>query len=147
MALEDLPLPNIRALDALVLAVGAWTVYKLLQAWRTRAKTTTLPGPPSESWLFGVSRQVFNGDSGVLYEQWSKEYGPVFQVPGVMGQRRTVITDPKALAHFFGKQGVGYVNSQFAKTAIANLVRIYSSSTESINSNIVIAGRKRHPLG
>lgn len=124
MALTDSLPFNLRALDALLLSVGVWTVYKLLQAWRSRAKTTKLPGPPAENWLFGVSRKIQTGDSGVLFEQWAKEYGPVFQVPGAFGKRRTVILDPKALTHFFNKQGFGYVNSPFGRKMLARLVSL-----------------------
>lgn len=124
MALDDCSFPNLRTLsDGLILAVGAWTTYKLLQKWRSRAKTTKLSGPPVESWLFGLSRQTFNADSSVLVENWAKEYGPVFQVPGVLGQRRTVIMDPKALSHFFGNHGFGYVKSTSGKSALETLVR------------------------
>lgn len=122
MILNDIPIKNLRALDALLLFVGVWTVHKLLRAWRSRAKLTKLPGPPSDSWLFGVGKKVFVEDSGELFEKWSKEYGPVFQFPGAFGVRRTVILDPKALTHFFSKQGYEYVNSPFAKKMISNIV-------------------------
>ena len=124
MILDDIPLENLRALDALLLVVGTWTVYKLLRTWRSRAKLTKLPGPPAESWLFGLGKKIFTEDSGILIEKWSKEYGPVFQYSGALGVRRTVIMDPKALTHFFSKQGYEYVNSSFSKRAISNLVSL-----------------------
>nr|QEP49721.1 11-oxo-beta-amyrin 30-oxidase [Inonotus obliquus] len=113
---------NLSYLDILFLFGGAWTVYKLAQSIRRRVKTTKLLGPPSTSLFFGVSKEIIKGDSGALYEQWAKEYGPVFQVPTAFGGRRTMLTDPRAVAHFYSKQTFTYVQSNFGKRMVANLV-------------------------
>lgn len=113
---------NLRLLDAFGLAVGSWIFYKILRTARCRAKTTKLRGPPAKSWLFGVSKQVFEGDAAKLFEGWATEYGAVYQVPGPLGDRRTVLTDPKAVAHFYSKETMTYVKSEFTKQLIASVV-------------------------
>ncbi|THH01154.1 hypothetical protein EW145_g6961, partial [Phellinidium pouzarii] len=109
-------------LDLFLFAVGSWILLRLSQTARARAKTTKLHGPPASSWLFGVSKEVFKGDSGALFEKWADEYGPVYQIPGPFGSRRTVLTDAKAIAHFYSKETFTFVNSTFTKNAIANLI-------------------------
>ncbi|KAI5117593.1 hypothetical protein M0805_004044 [Coniferiporia weirii] len=118
----DIPF-NLNAVDLFVLAIGSWALYKVSQTVRTRSRTTKLRGPPASSWFLGVSKDTFKGDSAaVLFEKWADKYGPVFQIPGPLGSRRTVLTDPKAIAHFYSKETFGYVNSTFTKQAITNLV-------------------------
>lgn len=117
---------NISSLDLFLLAVGSWTVYKLSKAVRMRVKTTKLNGPQSWNWLFGVTMNVHKGDSGDIHEQWAKEYGPVYQIPVAFGGRRTILTDPKAIAHFYSKETFTYINSDFSKQMISNLVSINS---------------------
>ncbi|KAL5512215.1 hypothetical protein ACEPAG_3500 [Sanghuangporus baumii] len=113
---------NLSCLDVFLLVVGSWMLYKLIQAVRLRFKTTKLKGPPSSSWIFGVTKEVFKGDAGELYEQWAKEYGPVYQIPTPLGGRRTILTDPKAVAHFYSKETFTYVQSNFSKRIIENLL-------------------------
>ncbi|KAI5117520.1 hypothetical protein M0805_009528 [Coniferiporia weirii] len=114
---------NLSVVDVFGLAIGSWLLYKLSQTARMRAKTTKLRGPPASSWFFGVSQEVFQGDSAAAYyEKWADEYGPVYQIPGPLGSRRTVLTDAKAIAHFYSKETFGYVNSTFSKIAISNLI-------------------------
>ena len=112
---------NIRALDVLAFTASSWLIYRVYKITRARARTTKLAGPPAKSWLFGVSKEVFDGDNGELYESWANTYGPVFQVPGPLGDRRTVITDPKAVAHYFAKSYT-YIRNSFGRKLVENLV-------------------------
>lgn len=98
-------------------------MYRLWQIARARARTTKLPGPTHKSWLFGVSKDVFEGDSGALFEGWAQTYGTVFQVPGPFGSRRTVLIDPKAAAHYFARTNT-YIKNSLAREFIADIVSI-----------------------
>ena len=93
-----------------------------------RTKTTKLRGPTGSSWLYGVTRDIHDGDSGALHESWSEQYGNAFQVPIALGSRRIVLFDPKAIAHFYSKETFGYIQNTFTKKAIANLVS-YAAQT------------------
>lgn len=110
--------------------VATWILYKglakLADNLRRSLRTTKLRGPRSESWLFGVSRQVAKADSSEVYEGWAKEYGNVFQMPTGLGLRRTVICDPKAAAHFFAHETYTYRMSTFLREATTHFVRYKS---------------------
>ncbi|KAI5117517.1 hypothetical protein M0805_009525 [Coniferiporia weirii] len=104
-------------------ASGLWALYKLSRAARVRAKMTRLRGPPASNWLFGVFREAFMGESAAnLYEKWADEYGPVYQIPGPLGSRRTVLTDAKAVAHFYSKEPFGYVKDSFSRQIAISVV-------------------------
>lgn len=106
---------------ALTGVAGCWLLCYIVSAFRVRAHTTKLRGPPALSWFFGVTKEIFEGDSGALYENWARTYGPVFQVPGPLGERRTVLMDPKAITHYFSKTNT-YVKLSFAKKYTESLV-------------------------
>lgn len=93
-----------------------------IQIVRVRVKTTKLNGPSSSNLIFGVTKDLMKGDSGALYGQWAKQYGTVYQVPTPFGGRRTILTDPKAVAHFYSKETWTYVQSDLAKRFIEMLV-------------------------
>jgi hypothetical protein len=113
---------SLSKVDIALLGVAGWLLYKFLATARLRLHTTRLDGPPASSWMLGVSKEVFTGDSGALYEDWMDKYGVAYQVPTAMGSRRTVLCDPKAIAHFYSKETYVYVQNTFTKNAISNLV-------------------------
>ena len=85
------------------------------------------------------------GDSGAIYEEWMDTYGPVFQVPIAMGSRRTVLCDPKAIAHFYAREVTVYVKPGFTKNAVENLV--IKLTIHLIRYTDQCIGRKGNPLG
>ena len=116
---------NVKYTDALAFVAGSWLVYKIWRRVRAGAGTTKLPGPPSSNWLFGVTKEVNDGDMGAMFENWAKEYGDVFQIPGPFGERKTVILDPKAIAYFFSKNQFTYIRSKFVKRLLEKLVNFH----------------------
>lgn len=123
---------SIRALDALAIGAGSWLLFRIYQIARARARTTKLPGPTHRSWLFGVTKDVFKGDSGSLYEAWAQTYGTVFQVPGPLGSRQTVLIDPKGIASVFARINT-YTKNDLAKTFIEDLVSSGYTSYSSLS--------------
>ena len=99
---------NLTSLDLLLFAISVWLIYKSFYAIRLRMHTTRLNGPPTPSWLYGVTEQILTNDSGTYFEKWMEKYGLVFQIPGALGYRRTVLCDPKAIAHFYAKETTVY---------------------------------------
>ena len=118
-----IPLPALRLVDVLSLSAGAWILYSFFQTVRQRVKTTKLNGPRSNSWFWGLSRHTFEGDSGALYEQWAKEHGTIFAVPGMWGSRRIILTDAKAISHFYANETYTYLQGDLTKNFIDSLVR------------------------
>lgn len=118
---------SFRPFDALALLSCLWITYKAIKIARARARATKLAGPPSKSWLFGVSKEVFDGDNGAIYETWAQTYGSVYGIAGPLGERRIILTDPKAIAHVYAKPYL-YVKDQFNKFLFEDLVSRSSSS-------------------
>ncbi|KAJ8591195.1 hypothetical protein M405DRAFT_123438, partial [Rhizopogon salebrosus TDB-379] len=59
------------------------------------------PGPnSSELHIWHFQRQ----DSAEMYERRAEESGVVYKIPGVLGQTRIVLCDPKAIAHFYARE-------------------------------------------
>ena len=73
---------------------------------------TPLRGPPRTSPLFGVTRLIrLSPNPREIYATWVKEYGSVFRIPLPFGSEAVVVTDPKAVAHIFGKDTFVYVKT------------------------------------
>nr|VWP00746.1 N/A [Ganoderma boninense] len=107
---------------AAVLA-AAYFAHSFLRARRKAARETPLGCPPRQSWLFGIRNlSPANSDAGALYEAWIDEYGPVYRVPAPLGSTRVVLTDPKAIAHFYSVETWTYVQTKLARVAIEGLL-------------------------
>jgi hypothetical protein len=93
-------LPNFKVLDPRMINFGALllgSVKYLTSALavlvavhiyqsRQRLRTLRLRGPPSPSFLFGVTKKLFpSSDIGVIYHDWERTYGPVYEIPAGLG--------------------------------------------------------------
>ncbi|ESK86852.1 cytochrome p450 [Moniliophthora roreri MCA 2997] len=58
-----------------------------------------LPGPPSDSIVWGNLKQIFKAENSVLHEKWVEEYGPTIRYKAFFGDNRLYTTDTKALNH------------------------------------------------
>ncbi|KZT51839.1 cytochrome P450 [Calocera cornea HHB12733] len=116
-------LAKAHTLTPLEVAALLLAAYALRQAYiaLTRTRTTPLPGPTPDSWLWGFSRAMFQGDSAAMVAGWAEQYGAVFQIPGSLGSKRVVIADPKAVAHFYAHETFTYQQNQFSRHFLAAL--------------------------
>ncbi|TBU29145.1 cytochrome P450 [Dichomitus squalens] len=113
------PLPLWQA--AAVLAAVCFA-YSYIQTRRKVARATPLAGPPSPSWLFGVRHLVSNSpEAPAIYERWSEEFGSVYRIPAPLGSTQVVLTDPKAIAHFYSEETWTYVQTKLSRVAIEGL--------------------------
>ncbi|KAF8587462.1 cytochrome P450 [Ramaria rubella] len=84
--------------------------------------STKLLGPPSESWIFGVSKKVFEAkDSALLFEEWAEQYGSVFRIPEALGSSRIILCDPKAIAYFYTTGATSFKRRTLSKLVIERL--------------------------
>jgi len=115
---------SLKLSDVLVLVFALCVaVFLVANARRGTLQLTPLRGPKSKSILFGVSRYLINAeDSADIYETWASQYGLVYQVPGILGYRRVVLCDPKAVAHFFSRETTTYVHPPTTKLLVRKLV-------------------------
>lgn len=103
--------------------LAVYVLYKFARSYTTRGPATPLTGPARTSWLFGAAKVMGNvPDASNLYEVWADKYGAVFRVPAPLGGTRVVLTDPKAIAHFYAHETFTYVQTKLARVAIENLV-------------------------
>ena len=116
---QAVPLWQVALLVGLV-----YVAHGLVKSYRARARSTPLGCPPRPSWLFGMSRLIMNNpDASSMYEAWVHQFGTVFKIPGPMGNTRVILTDPKAVAHFYSVDTCTYVQTKLSRVSIENLVR------------------------
>ncbi|KAG1882712.1 cytochrome P450 [Suillus subluteus] len=103
--------------------VALWAFIKVLRVLRLRLKTTQLRGPPRTSFIYGVSHDlVASQDSGGMYERWATEYGVAYMIPSVLGQTRTVLCDPRAIAHFYARETWTYVHTPLSSRLLESFI-------------------------
>ncbi|OJA09904.1 hypothetical protein AZE42_06198 [Rhizopogon vesiculosus] len=122
LAMKDLslawPLGSATCISVLLLAS-----LHILRGYRERQQTTRIRGPESSSWVFGLATTLLDSAIGSqLYDDWAREYGPVYRVPYVLGESRVVLWDPKAISHFFGRDTWMYNQTPFNKLAVRMLL-------------------------
>ena len=116
-------LDGIRSEYVLHLSIVLAIILALRTAHRIiykRPRATRLGGPSGG--FFGAERILFETYHGDVYEAWHKEHGPVYEIPMVLGQRNIVISDSKAIAHFFSKSSWTYTLGQAEKIVLAKAV-------------------------
>ncbi|KAF7291836.1 Cytochrome P450 [Mycena chlorophos] len=107
------------------LIVALWLFARVLSSLRS-VKTTRLNGPPSPSRLWGFTHylaqsRVKEFDIHAVYEEWAAQYGAVYRIPLAFGKERIVLTDPKALAHFYSSERAVYVKSELERRFIGKM--------------------------
>ncbi|KAJ7867798.1 cytochrome P450 [Mycena leptocephala] len=88
---------KLRPVDAGILFSSGVVLYLLIRRFGRRRSTTPLKGHHP------LCRSV--------YEDWAARYGAVFSVPGLLGSRTVVLTDPKAIAHFSATETYTYIGT------------------------------------
>ncbi|TFY68877.1 hypothetical protein EVJ58_g744 [Rhodofomes roseus] len=87
-----------------------------------RTQETSFNGPPSPSWLFGVSKLLAqSSDSASLYERWSEKYGLVYTISATLGKSCLVLCDPKAVQHFYSGDTYGYVQTSATRALVKSM--------------------------
>lgn len=104
-----------------------WAVRMAYLMGRKRPKTTRLKGPSTG--LFGAEEVLFESvDAAAVYEAWYKEHGVVYEIPMILGERKIILCDPKAIAHLFSMDSWTYVLAHADKVTIARSVREFPMS-------------------
>ncbi|KAJ7739978.1 cytochrome P450 [Mycena maculata] len=125
MTMPSITLPttwNVGAVDAGVLVASVSVFYILVRRVFSRS-STALKGPSSSNFFFGMMPYIMKApDSGAVYEEWAATYGSVFSIPALLGRRTVILTDPKALQHFFSRETYGYVQTPNSKRFLEKLI-------------------------
>ncbi|KAJ7792628.1 cytochrome P450 [Mycena leptocephala] len=97
---------------ALIL-LALWLAARLFRYASHPSHTTKLNGPSRTSWIYGLSREISQApDVNALYEGWAMRYGSVYEIPTPFGRKEIVLTDPKALLHFYQSDRAVYVKTE-----------------------------------
>ena len=97
-------------------------VLAIYRSYR-RPRTTKLKGPPRSDLIFGATKELFNASNlGGVYGDWEKTYGPVYQIPSILGSTILVLQDPRAITHLYSKDTSAYHQSGPLRAAISYIV-------------------------
>jgi hypothetical protein len=110
--------------DIALLLLTLFLLYSLLSYFlRHSTAYTPLSGPAPHSFFFGSRKLVVTAsDPGLLYEKWAEQHGSVYRIQDALGTSSVVLTDPRAIAHFYERETVGYVHSSASKRGFEGLV-------------------------
>ncbi|TFK28618.1 cytochrome P450 [Coprinopsis marcescibilis] len=111
--------------DITALLVLTFVAGSLYTKYRSGVKTTKLPGPPSHNPFFGLFAHIRKSTNQVLlYDNWAKDYGPVYSLPMGFGHTDVVITDVKAASHFLARDTMSYQQTPFSRVIINLLINL-----------------------
>ncbi|PVF92144.1 cytochrome P450 [Serendipita vermifera] len=104
----------LRASNALALSavslVGLWIVWRIaviaLEVYHTPLRN--LPGPPPTTFALGNVMEFTTDDIQQIFLDWGQKYGRVFAIYGLMGTRRGIATDHKAVGHIYKNNMIYY---------------------------------------
>ncbi|KAI0821934.1 cytochrome P450 [Trametes gibbosa] len=82
-----------------LLGGAAWLIWKLLRPFVVRSTLDNLPGPPSQSFLYGNLKQVYDKKGWDFHRSLGSLYGPVLKLHGRFGQKILYVFDPIAMHH------------------------------------------------
>ena len=120
--IHNLTLANV---TVLLLCIIASVTLAVLSRYN-RSRTTQFSGPGA-GWLLGCSPELAQDFSNPvkLYTGWVKQYGKIFPIPLVLGNKEFVVADVKAAAHVMAKDTVGYQTAELSRTLKTNIVRAF----------------------
>lgn len=84
---------------ALVVAAVSYIVYAVLIYPTYFSLLKDVPGPRSDSWLYGNLDAIFAAQAGIGHQALVDAYGPVVRYSAILGDERLVLTDAGALRH------------------------------------------------
>lgn len=72
-------------------------------------RTPRLQGPRSQSFIFGNTKNIFPSTNlALVYQNWERTYGPVYEIPTGFGSSHVVLNDLKAITQLFSKDTTTY---------------------------------------
>jgi hypothetical protein len=121
---------------ALIL-LALWLAARLFRYASHPSHTTKLNGPSRTSWIYGLSREISQApDVNALYEGWAMRYGSVYEIPTPFGRKEIVLTDPKALLHFYQSDRAVYVKTENNRLFFERVVSCLGASLPTWDANI-----------
>jgi len=86
------------SLAAAVAAILVWKIAAFIISCN-KSYLPNLPGPPSPSWIYGNTVEIFEAETATKYEGWVKQYGHVFKFKDMLNHDVLYTMDTRALTH------------------------------------------------
>ncbi|KAK0462485.1 cytochrome P450 [Desarmillaria tabescens] len=93
------------ALSSLCLLSAAYFVFRRF----TRISLASVPGPPSQSFLYGNLPELLKGQAGEIDFKWQAMYGDIVRIRAPLGEDRLLVSDPKALQYIYQTSGYRFI--------------------------------------
>ena len=125
----NLPTIQLSTTDKVVISLCGLLLLEAIRrnAFNFKPRTTKLLGPPSSDYPFisGTMQDLFTGARAQLtLNKWIPQYGKVFSVPWIFGERQVVLCDPKAVGHFYAGDTTVYGNAEMSKQFLILIVGV-----------------------
>ena len=118
-----------KGLNSTTLITFLLALVIIISIYRRGLRTPKLQGPRSESFIFGNTRNVFPSTNLTLvYQDWERTYGPVYEIPTGFGSNHVVLSDLKAIIHLFSKDTSTYHLPARQKAVTRKSVRVCSTA-------------------
>jgi len=95
-------------LQAVLVYVTSWTLWRLVKMFLVKSPLHDLPGPSRVSLISGNLSQVYSPDGIPWHHAMVKKYGRAFKIHGLFGDEQVYVTDPRALHHIIVKDEYVY---------------------------------------
>ncbi|KAF9450103.1 cytochrome P450 [Macrolepiota fuliginosa MF-IS2] len=109
------------ALVSALLVVVALLIVRTLYRRLTSISIAHIPGPKSNSFLYGDLCELLQNQVGEVEFKWQELYGDVIRFRGAFGEDRLMISDPKALQYIYQTTGYHF-QKQPEKRAISEII-------------------------
>ncbi|KAF9042656.1 cytochrome P450 [Hymenopellis radicata] len=104
----------------LLLAFASVAALYALYKRYTRFSLSKIPGPKSDSFLFGNFKEYARSEAGEADFKWQSMYGDVVRINSPFGGERLLVSDPKAL-HYAWQQAGSSFDKPPARVALSEM--------------------------
>jgi hypothetical protein len=120
---------HLKGFDSTKMIISLLALLIIISIYRRGLRTPKLQGPRSESFIFGNTRNIFPSTNLTLvYQEWERTYGPVYEIPTGFGSNHVVLSDLKAITHLFSKDTSTYYLPARQKAVTRKSVRVCSTA-------------------
>ncbi|TFK40020.1 cytochrome P450 [Crucibulum laeve] len=105
-----------------LLAVGAflWSSWRIVRHFLFQTDLDNIPGPPSQSFLTGNFKRVFNPNAWSFHQEIAEKYGSVVKIKAMFGENQLFVFDPKAMHHIIVKDQ--YIYEETSSFIVGNRI-------------------------
>ncbi|CAB4414022.1 unnamed protein product [Rhizophagus irregularis] len=109
-----------------VLGVIGWITYKIFIWLYYVSPLRKIPGPPSDSPIFGNLKSLIKTDSFIKPQlQWVRKYGNIVKYNGLFNKPTLLVTDPKIIQEITLSKTYDFVKS-FSTEMVPTFIRVSS---------------------